>query len=65
MDLVESKLKSELDYMSQFEHFKKRITLFVEEKNLEYGSVIEPMFICAKDHKVVKEIVFGMAKKLN
>ena len=65
MDLIEEKLLNERDYLDEFEKLKKKIQFFVEEKNLNYGQVVEPIFICAKDFNVVKNTVFEMAKKLN
>ena len=65
MDLVNDKLTSEEGYLDNFEQFKKRISLFVEERNHQYGNVVEPVFICSKEPATVKDIVFQMAKKLN
>ena len=65
MDLIDEKLEKERDFLSEFDVLKKKIQLFVEEKNMNLGQVVEPVFICAKDHEVVKNTVLQMAKKLN
>ena len=65
MDLIDEKLNSDRNFLEEFEDLKKRISLFVEEKNMTFGTVVEPVFICSKDNTVVKDIVLQMAKKLN